>query len=402
LNKREVAFAKWRLSLKTPNTMPHPEQDVRRVLIVQEHLPHYRLPFFSRLHCLLGEQGINLNLAYSLRSTSTLLPGTLPWAHTVPTIRCGGLVYQDVRGSAAKAELVIVPQEVKYISLYFLFAHRATSKMKLGFWGHGRNMQARNLNSFPEKAKRFLSKRVDWWFAYNARSAAVVRQLGFPEERITLVQNAIDTRSHTEACNKLSPEAIESTKASLGIKSSNVAIYTGGLYKEKRIPFLLEAAAKVRAQLTDFHLVIIGGGPQKDLVAQAARDNVWIHYLGPKNDTEKLPYWAISKVSLLPGLVGLGVLDSFALGVPLIATAYPYHSPEIEYLRDGVNGIMVEEWESSDAYANAVVQILKDDQQRLLMANEGRKDAEFYTIENMASNFANGILAALNANKPKY
>ena len=99
----------------------------------------------------------------------------------------------------------------------------------------------------------------------------------------------------------------------------------------------------------------------------------------------------------MPGLVGLGVLDSFALGVPLITTAYPYHSPEIEYLRDGGNGIIVNDWESSDAYANAVVYLLQNDQEREFMASEGRKTAEFYTIENMAENFTQGILAALRS-----
>ena len=377
--------------------MPNPEQDGRRVLIVQEHLPHYRVPFFEQLHCLLGERGINLNLAYSLRSTSTLLPGTLPWAHTVPTIRFGGLVYQNVRASSPKAELVIVPQEVKYISLYFLFAHRATRKMKVAFWGHGRNMQARNANSWAEKVKRVLSKRVDWWFAYNERSAAVVRQLGFPEERITLVQNAIDTKSLTNTHNMLSLQAIESAHASLGLDSTNVAIYTGGLYEEKRIPFLLEVAAKVRVELPDFHLIIIGGGPQKDLVAQAARDNVWIHYLGPKNDMEKLPYWAISKVSLIPGAVGLGILDSFALGVPLIACRTFGHGPEIAYLKPGINGVMVEQGESSSDYAAAVVNLLKDDEQRTQLIHAGLRECETLNIETMAQNFAEGIEAALRA-----
>ena len=368
-----------------------------RILIIQEHLPHYRVPFFEQLKSLLDERGIRLDLAYSAGGTSKLLPGSLPWARAVPTARWRGLVYQHVMGLATKADLVIVPQEVKYVSLAWLFARRATGRMRLAFWGHGRNMQARNRNSCPEKAKRFLSARVDWWFAYNERSAAMVRELRFPADRMTLVDNAIDTKTLIAARNALSPEAIESTQANLGIDSANVAIYTGGLYEEKRIPFLLEAANKVRAQLPDFHLIIIGDGPKKDLVTEAARSSDWVHYLGPKNDTDKLPFWAISKVSLMPGLVGLGVLDSFALGVPLITTAYSYHSPEIQYLRDGVNGIIVNDWESSDAYANAVVYLLQNDQEREFMASEGRKTAEFYTIENMAENFTQGILAALRS-----
>lgn len=377
--------------------MTNADQEGQNVQIVQEHLPHYRVPFFNRLCSLLRERGIKLHLAYSDHSASRLLPGDLPWARLVPTIRCGGVIYQHVSACTTKADLVIVPQEVKYISLYCLFARRATSKTKLAFWGHGRNMQARSRNSLPERLKRLISTRVDWWFAYNERSAAVVRELGFPTSRITVVNNAIDTKNLIYARSALSQEIIKNAKSRLGIKSYNVAIYTGGLYEEKRIPFLLNAAAKVRAQLPDFHLIIIGGGPQKDLVAQAARNNEWIHYLGPMNDMEKLPYWAISKVSLLPGLVGLGVLDSFALGVPLIATAYPYHSPEIEYLRDGVNGIVVKEWQSTDAYANAVVFLLVSHGIRDQMAAEGRKAAEFYSIENMALNFAEGIQGALQS-----
>jgi glycosyltransferase involved in cell wall biosynthesis len=369
----------------------------KRVVIIQEHLPHYRVPFYNCLRSLLNNHNIDYILVYDPNTASNLIPGQVEWAVPVPIKWLGSLGLQPIMGSTKGVDLVVIQQEVKYLLNFALLIRRIFGGPKIAFWGHGRNMQARNHNSPAEKIKRLISTRVDWWFAYNERSAAVVKHLGFPEERITLVQNAIDTRSLIETRNRLSPEKIESTKAYLGIHSSDIAVYTGGLYEEKRLPFLLEAAAKIRAKLPDFHLIIIGGGPQKDLVAQAARDNGWIHYLGPKNDTDKLPFWAISKVSLMPGLVGLGVLDSFALGVPLIATAYPYHSPEIEYLRDGINGIIVNDWESSDAYANAVVHLLQNDRERESMASEGRKAAEFYTIENMAENFTQGILAALRS-----
>ena len=59
----------------------------KRVLIIQEHLPHYRVPFFEQLRYLLDERNIQLDLAYSAGGTSKLLPGSLPWACAVPTIR---------------------------------------------------------------------------------------------------------------------------------------------------------------------------------------------------------------------------------------------------------------------------------------------------------------------------
>jgi len=37
----------------------------KRVLIIQEHLPHYRVPFFEQLRSSLHRRGIRLDLAYS-------------------------------------------------------------------------------------------------------------------------------------------------------------------------------------------------------------------------------------------------------------------------------------------------------------------------------------------------
>lgn len=35
------------------------------ILIIQEHLPHYRVPFFEQVRYLLDERSIHLGLAYS-------------------------------------------------------------------------------------------------------------------------------------------------------------------------------------------------------------------------------------------------------------------------------------------------------------------------------------------------
>jgi glycosyltransferase involved in cell wall biosynthesis len=366
-----------------------------RVVIIQEHLPHYRVAFYDKLRVILSATNIDCILTYDPNTANNLIKGSCDWAIPIPLKWLGSIGWQPALKMTKGADLIVMQQESKYLLNYLLWFHRLLGGRKLALWGHGRNMQARNPHSWSEKVKRYISRRVDWWFAYNETSAAVVRELGFPKDRITLVNNSIDTKAISAARRTLSTEAIARAKAGLGIESENVAIYTGGLYEEKRIPFLLEAAIKIRAQLPDFHLIIIGGGPLAKQVQNAADSNSWIHYLGPMNDEQKVPYWAISKVSLMPGLVGLGVLDSFALGVPLITTAYPYHSPEIQYLTDGLNGIIVGDWESVDVYADTIVTLLTHDDLRESMAAEGRKAAGLYTIENMAINFANGIFKAL-------
>jgi len=366
-----------------------------RVVIIQEHLPHYRVAFYDKLRVILAATNIDCILTYDPNTASNLVQGRCDWAMPIPLKWLGSIGWQPALKMTKGADLIVIQQESKYLLNYLLWFHRLLGGCRLALWGHGRNMQARNPHSWSEKVKRYISRRVDWWFAYNETSAAVVRELGFPKDRITLVNNSIDTKAISAARRTLSTEAIARAKAGLGIESENVAIYTGGLYEEKRIPFLMEAAVKIRAQLPDFHLIIIGGGPLAKQVQNAADFKSWIHYLGPMNDEQKIPYWAIAKVSLLPGLVGLGVLDSFALGVPLITTDYPYHSPEIEYLRDDVNGVVVHDWTSIDAYAKSVVDLLQDKDKLARLIAEGDRAAQFYTIDNMAANFANGILNAV-------
>jgi len=207
--------------------------------------------------------------------------------------------------------------------------------------------------------------------------------------------NAIDTQALTEARQRLTPEEIARLRSELGILSNNVAVYTGGLYAEKRLKFLINSAARIRRALPDFELIVIGKGPDARIVEEAAGRVPWIHYLGAKNDVSKVPYWALSKVLLMPGAVGLVVLDSFALGLPMVTTAVGTHGPEIDYLRDGVNGIIVQNWESAESYASDVVDLLRDEPRRQQLVSACLQDAEKYTVQKMADLFAEGILSAL-------
>jgi glycosyltransferase involved in cell wall biosynthesis len=365
-----------------------------RVLIVQQHLPHYRVAFYGHLREVLAREGISLDLVFDPRTVGNLLPGSLEWALPAPIRWCLGFGWQPVLGPASNADLVIVQQEVKYLASYLLQCkHRRNHRF--AFWGHGRNFQARNPNSISERWKRVVSRRADWWFAYNDLSANVVESLGFPPDRITRVQNTIDTTSLSSALGSLSAPDIEAARESLGSTSANIAIFTGGLYPDKRLPFLFEAAKLVRLAVPDFELVVIGRGPDAPLVEAFAAQNPWLHCVGPKNDTEKLPYWALSKLLLMPGLVGLVVCDSFALGVPMVTADYPFHSPEVDYLEDGINGVLVKGWNDPAAYAQEVINLLLDEPRRLKLAAGGAESAKHFTIENMAANFAGGVVSAL-------
>ena len=131
------------------------------------------------------------------------------------------------------------------------------------------------------------------------------------------------------------------------------------------------------------HLICLPVPLVDDAAVEAAQKHEWIHYEGSKFGKEKIPYLMLSKLMLMPGLVGLCVIDCFASETPLITTEVPFHSPEIFYLVDGVNGIVVKEANDTMAYASKVVKILQNDflLDKLKMGCRVAKDK--YSMERM-------------------
>ncbi|KQN01156.1 hypothetical protein ASE82_16925 [Sphingomonas sp. Leaf230] len=103
----------------------------------------------------------------------------------------------------------------------------------------------------------------------------------------------------------------------------------------------------------------------------------------------------LGQVFMMPGLIGLAILDAGAAGLAIATTDFPWHSPEIAYLEPGVSGLKVADWENPEAYAAEVAALLLDRPALDRMRAAARSMAERYSIEAMAQNFASGVLKAL-------
>lgn len=72
----------------------------RKVTIIQEQLPHYRLPFFNLLRNELASKGCTLELVYGMRADSRLLGSTLDWATAVPLRKLGPFLWHQLENPA--------------------------------------------------------------------------------------------------------------------------------------------------------------------------------------------------------------------------------------------------------------------------------------------------------------
>jgi L-malate glycosyltransferase len=379
-------------------TMPLPAERRTRILVVQRHLTHYRLPFFETLRATLAECGCELDLAYgdgTPEETAKQDDGELAWGSRLPTTRyfAGGRVcWQPFGVQLAAADLVVMTAENKLI--YNLKVQLRERRARVVLWGHGGNLQGQH-DSLRERFKRRVALRADWWLAYTEFSRPLILESGFPTERITVLDNAVDTCDMLAMRARVSAASSAALRTLWGLGAGPVGIFVGSIYAEKRIEFMLDAAARVQAQVPGFQFVIVGAGVQRGLVEAFCRSHPWARYAGVLMGQQKIEAMALSSVMLNPGLVGLGILDSFVCEVPMVTTDCGLHSPEISYLAHGRNGLMTPNRMTD--YVAAVAQVLQDKNHHATLVQGCRDSAAKYTVENMARNFADGVQACLGA-----
>ena len=144
--------------------------------------------------------------------------------------------------------------------------------------------------------------------------------------------------------------------------------------KVKNLEAVVDVFAKVN-EVLPCRLLLIGDGPEignvRQQVAQAGLDEK-VDFLGHVDSLEEvLP---VADLLLLPSLhesFGLVALEAMACGVVPIATN---QGGAGEFIQDGLNGFLRDPHDI-DGMVKAAVQVLGDDEARLEMAEEARRDA---------------------------
>lgn len=377
----------------------------KKVLIIEEQVKRYREPFYNRLHAALAHEGLKLRVAYSASSPSEAQKGDncdLPrdYGVKVPAYRFARsrLLLQPVFREIFSADLIIIDHANRFLVNHFVLPLSLLGLKQVAFWGLGENLQS-DRSPFSEWYKRRTLDWVSWWFAYTEGTARYLAQQGVPAAKITAVQNSVDTRGIALCVQNFSPNAKAALRRKLAIApAAPVGIFIGMLHKVKSIPFLIEAAGRIRQTVPAFELIVAGGGPAEDQIRRDAADRPWIHFVGPQFGNRKAQLLALADIFLLPGRAGLAVLDAFAAGLPIVATRLPIHGPEIEYLEDGRNGLLTDP--DPAAYASTVASLLSNPAQLRTLRQGAAASAKKYSIEAMVENFRCGILQCLG--RPKW
>lgn len=365
------------------------------VCIIQPVMKGYRQPFFTGLAARLSQAGITLEVVYGTpwqeeakRGDHVELPP--PLGRKVESrMLFGKLFLQPVLRPWLTADLVIVEHANKHVLNYLLASLQVSGVKRIAYWGHGRDRQV-NAYAWGERFKRRSLHWADWWFAYTAAAAAYVAAQGFPADCITVVENAVDTRALCDDLATVSEDELHDARVGLGWNGEEqVAVFCGSLYHNKRLDLLFDAANRVHREVPLFRLLIIGGGPLAGEVESFASGRPWVKHVGPTFGHEKTILLRLATMWLNPGALGLGILDAFCAGLPMLTTKQMTHGPEIEYLHHGQNGLLLDA--SAQAYASGILQLLGDAAFQGHLRNGALASSQRYSIETMVENFAVGV-----------
>lgn len=372
-----------------------------RVGIVQPYMHGFRVPFYERLRSDLTDRGIDLVVAHGSpageiahRSDDTPLADAVRLSQRAFRLGPKTVVWRRLGELAHSCDALVLQHSLHTLESYApLLRSRLRKGPPVALWGHGKAYTYREL-PLAGSAKRAVTRRADWFFAYTESGRRDVVGWGFPAERTTVVRNSIDTRALQQARERVTDEAVARLAAEYGLTPGRTALYIGGLDTDKRIPYLLAAADRIAGALPGFRLLVAGEGTQRHLVERAAARGGAVTWVGRVDREQKALLAAAGDVLLMPGRVGLCAVDSFALGLPIVSTHWPYHSVEFAYLEHDRNAVVVADDEGT--YAEAVTRLLQDPDRVARLRQGCRADAARYTVEDMSRRFCEGVEALLS------
>jgi glycosyltransferase involved in cell wall biosynthesis len=220
-----------------------------------------------------------------------------------------------------------------------------------------------------ERLDRFHLRFMDHVVAVSSAQADKVRRAGVPEERLSVIPNAIDPDRFTDP----DPRYRERLMRFFRPQKSRIIGAAGRLSPEKGFDVLVDAIALSRDHEPDAGFVIFGDGPcrpalQQQIASLGLTGSVVLagfrvdldQYL-PHLDLLVLP----SHTEGLPNVV----LEACAAGVPVVATAVG-GTPEV--IEDGASGFLVQPGDPV-ILASAICEALGDEEQRHEFAYQARQ-----------------------------
>ncbi len=233
--------------------------------------------------------------------------------------------------------------------------------------------------TFVEGSIRYrVSRGLETFLFKNADRAVTIcetmrRELserGVPVENVRVVPNGVNT----EEFKPLARSAKLSDR--LGVNGGPVFGFIGSFYRYEGLRFLVENYSKIRSQIPNARLMLVGAGEEEQALKEMAYAKDDILFTGRVPHNEIAEYYSLVDVFVCPRLrmrltelvTPLKPLEAMAMGKTVLASDVGGHR---ELIDDGKTGVLFKAENSEDFVARAV-RLAGDRDGRVRLGEAGR------------------------------
>lgn len=310
-----------------------------RVLVVYHHLPHYRYDVFRKLE---DDPTLAVEFAAAPESQDGSIP-TIPATSLnsffpLRNVWFGPLLWQVglLRLLARrKPDVVIFLGVCTYLSSWVGAVLTRLLGGTVLHWTIGWHRPEKGLRrQFRLTFYRLASKLL----VYGNVGREIGIAMGYPAERMTVIYNSSSRPIQAIASHPGRTPGFAGRLPPPGAQMIGAVIR---LNPVKRLDLLVRAAAELRAGGRPVEVLLVGEGPERDMLATlAGKLGVPLWMPGPAYDDEDLSLaYQLLLVCVVPSAAGLTVLQSMRFGRPVVTHDNMYEQvPECEAIVPGVTG----------------------------------------------------------------
>lgn len=353
-----------------------------KVLIIQEYIPHYRVPIFN----LLAER-VNLNLIFSEGATPAGAKFNVQYipkkeinisilGKTVKRYYSTISYYRIARNY----DVVICIAKFDWLDIFLL--QHLPHKYKLLYWGIGvAATYDLNYDSNPQVANIICKhiKSSDGMIFYSDYPVWKYKGMGIDESKLFVANNTV--------------EVIRTAYSSVG---RDKILFVGTLYKAKKVELLINAyhnAYLKNKSIPD--LILIGDGSERIRYEKMVEDYMLSHkisFAGQIIDERILSnFFSQAIMCISPNQAGLSVLKSMGYGVPYVTHKNAITGGEIFNIHNHIDGILL------DDFAELESIILDAGSYPEKFYEMGKNAYDYYYANRMPEHMVNGFVRAINS-----
>ena len=344
---------------------------MEKILLVSNEVFHYRIKIYNRFHDTFERDGYEFivladkyhKVDYDIRfEKHELVFSVKGYLNKIDEI---------------EPQYVILFLHLKDMVMLPIINHCHKKGIPVIYWNHGINLMTPD-NKIKNAIFHYIHSKCDALITYTPDMVKYFTPRC--REKLFIAYNTLDFSD----IDKDAVPSRQETRAEYGIKQGKVILYVSRMLPYKRADLLMEQFADIE----NIAVVLVGPGftPEQQAFCDA-HDN--LYYLGEKYGAEVNAIFKMADVFSTPGHIGLSMNEALFWGLPVILLN-GLHSPEIYYMKSGVNGYLAKDEDDFKCY---MLGLLADDERLKEMSDAALEE---YNKEVSIERMYQGFIEAIN------